>query len=47
MIEGLGWALVGVTALGASWGLVRITHALIAARRVRRRISARWEHWGR
>lgn len=40
MIEGLGWAIVGVTALGVSWGLVRIARGLVAVRRARNR-------WGR
>jgi hypothetical protein len=42
MIEGLGWAIVGVVALGTSWGLVRVARGLLAVRRARRRIYARW-----
>lgn len=39
-VEGIGWAVLGVTASAAAWGLTRVARALVVARRTIRRTRA-------
>jgi hypothetical protein len=40
LAEGLGWAVLGVTASATAWGITRIARTMIAARRAVRRTRA-------